>query len=148
MKDDTTKENPGARSFEERVFARLDAIDARFDAIDARFDAIEARLDGIERRFESRFELVDKRFEAIESRLDRIEENVGTRFAVVDQRFSRLEELVDSRLKETRPIWEGIQFEMRRLNAKFEQYVEDLFELRAGQKTLRKRVDVLEGVTN
>ena len=137
MDDDVTKTIGDKRSFEERVLAHFEAIEARFDAIDERFDAVDERLVA-----------VDARFDKIEARLATIEENVGTRFALVDLRFAKLEELVDLRLKETRPIWEGVQFEMRRLNVKFEQYVEDLFELRANQKTLRKRVDVLEGLTN
>jgi len=42
------------RSFEERVFARFDAMDARFDAVDARFDAVEARLQALETQAERR----------------------------------------------------------------------------------------------
>jgi hypothetical protein len=57
-----------------------------------------------------------------------------------------LAERVDARLKETRPIWEGVQFELRRINAKFEQFVNELFDLRTDQTTLRKRVDSLEGI--
>ncbi len=42
------------RSFEERVFARFDAIDARFDAVDARFDAVERRFETLETQSEKR----------------------------------------------------------------------------------------------
>ena len=130
MKDDVTKGSADPRSFEERVFARFDSMDARFDRVDARLDKVEARLDGLETRMTS------------------MEENVGARFALVDVRLDKLEQLVDKRLLETRPIWESVQFELRRLNAKFEQYVEDLFEIRSDHRTLRKRVDALEGITS
>lgn len=39
--------------FEERVFARFDAIDARFDIMEARFDAVDARLDGLDVRVQA-----------------------------------------------------------------------------------------------
>lgn len=70
MSDNPTRETPDSRSFEERVFARFDALDARMD------------------RFEVR----------IESKVD-----------ALDGRLTALEDKVDSRLRETRPIWEGVQ---------------------------------------
>ncbi|MGH9901679.1 MAG: hypothetical protein ACRD68_07685 [Pyrinomonadaceae bacterium] len=100
--ENTTGKGPDARSFEERVFARFDAMDARFDAMDARFDAVETRL-------------------------------------------TTLEEKVDARLRETRPIWEGVQTELRRINSKLDQVIADLFETRANQTALDKRVTHLEG---
>jgi chromosome segregation ATPase len=135
MSDNLTKSGTDPRSFEERIFARFDALDARFDALDARFDALDARFDAM-----------DARFDAMDARLNKMEENIGARFAAQDLRLAKLEETVDVRLRETRPIWEGVQLELRRLNAKFEQYVEDLFEIRSDQRILRKRVDVLEGI--
>ena len=137
MKDDVTKGSADPRSFEERVFARFDSMDARFDSMDARFDRVDARLDKVEARLDG-----------LETRMTSMEENVGARFALVDVRLDKLEQLVDKRLLETRPIWESVQFELRRLNAKFEQYVEDLFEIRSDHRTLRKRVDALEGITS
>src|SRR5207253_4822079 len=103
----------------------------------------------VEKRFEARFDGVESRIEGVETRFDarvtKLEENIGARFAVQELRTSKLEETIDARLRETQPIWEGVQFELRRLNAKFDQFVEDLFEIRAEQRVLRKRVDVLEG---
>jgi chromosome segregation ATPase len=46
----TTKETNGSRSFEERVFARFDAIDNRFNSVDKRFDRIDIRFDLLEKR--------------------------------------------------------------------------------------------------
>lgn len=62
MNEETTKGLPDKRSFEERVFARFDAMDARFEAIDARFDSVDAR-----------FTQIDNRFDAVESRLEKLE---------------------------------------------------------------------------
>ena len=41
MSKDETQHLPDARSFEERVFARFDALDARFDNLEGRLEALE-----------------------------------------------------------------------------------------------------------
>jgi hypothetical protein len=43
MNEEPTKDLPSKVSFEERVFARFDAIDARFDTVDARLEKLESR---------------------------------------------------------------------------------------------------------
>lgn len=136
MSDNITTGVGDPRSFEERVFARFDAMDGRFNAVDARFNAMDARFDG-----------VDARLDGLDARMTSMEENVGARFALVDLRLERLEQVVDKRLLETQPIWESVQFELRRLNARFDQVIQEIFDLRADQSVLRKRVDVLEGIT-
>lgn len=40
MNDESTKNMPDSRRFEERVFARFDSIFARFDSIDARLQSL------------------------------------------------------------------------------------------------------------
>ncbi|MEK6334939.1 MAG: hypothetical protein AABM67_08325 [Acidobacteriota bacterium] len=50
MNEEPTKDLPGKKSFEERVFARFDAFDGRFDAVDARFDGVDARFDTVDAR--------------------------------------------------------------------------------------------------
>ena len=50
MNEERTRELPDNRSFEERVFARFDAMDARFDALETRFDA---RFDGLDTRVQA-----------------------------------------------------------------------------------------------
>ncbi len=42
------------RSFEERVFARFDAMDARFDAVDTRLENIDGRVRALEIQNEKR----------------------------------------------------------------------------------------------
>ncbi|HVG34410.1 MAG TPA: hypothetical protein VM911_15175 [Pyrinomonadaceae bacterium] len=54
MSEESTHNISDGRSFEERVFARFDAMDARFDAVDLRFDAVEARLQALESQAERR----------------------------------------------------------------------------------------------
>ena len=54
MSEERTRDLPDNRSFEERVFARFDAMDARFDSMEARFDV--------------RFDSLDVRVQALEAR--------------------------------------------------------------------------------
>jgi chromosome segregation ATPase len=48
--DQNTDALNGKRPFEERVFARFDAIDVRFDAVDARFDAVDSSVHDLDSR--------------------------------------------------------------------------------------------------
>src|SRR5713226_2653709 len=50
MSEDRTRDLPNDRSFEERVFARFDAMEERFEA---RFDAVDARLAGLDTRVQA-----------------------------------------------------------------------------------------------
>jgi len=54
MSEDRTKETKDPRSFEERVFARFDAIDERFgrfeERVEGRFTAVEIRITKLEAR--------------------------------------------------------------------------------------------------
>jgi chromosome segregation ATPase len=53
VSDEKTQNLTDGRSFEERVFARFDALDARMDRIEGRMDRIEARLDNMEERLQA-----------------------------------------------------------------------------------------------
>jgi chromosome segregation ATPase len=53
MSEGITQGIPDGRSFEERVFARFDAIDARFDITDSRLDAMDSRLQSFDLRLQS-----------------------------------------------------------------------------------------------
>ena len=101
MSEDTTQDMPDARSFEERVFARFDALDHQM-----------------------------------------------TNF---NERLTSLEDKVERRMQETRPIWEAMQNKLEQLdekvdrfNEKFDLVLSDLYDMRAGVKSLNKRVTNLE----
>ncbi len=118
MSDNPTRETPDSRSFEERVFARFDSLDARMDRLDTRMDRFESRISSLEGKVDA-----------------------------LDGRLTALEEKVDARLRETRPIWEGvlarltaiesemprlggIESELARMNRQFRSFVADIFQLR------------------
>lgn len=64
--------------------------------------------------------------------------------AAMDQRLSSLEERVDSRLKETRPIWESVQAQLKKLDEKFTLFIRDLYDVRGDVSLHDKRLGVLE----
>lgn len=82
MSEETTQNIPGVdgRSFEERVFARFDAIDSRFDGVDSSLRDLDSRLQTLESRAydtkpiweQALKEIMDTRRE-LSKRLDRIE---------------------------------------------------------------------------
>jgi chromosome segregation ATPase len=120
MSDNPTRETPDSRSFEERVFARFDALDSRMDRFESR---IEAKVDAL-----------DARMASLEAKVDRL-----------DGRLTALEDKVDSRLRETRPIWEGvlarltaIESELSTLNRQFNSLILDFFRLRVRVEKLEE----------
>jgi chromosome segregation ATPase len=126
MSDNPTQETPDSRSFEERVFARFDALDARMDRFESR---IEGKVDAL-----------DARLSSLEGKVDEL-----------NGRVTVVEEKVDSRMRETRPIWEGvlarldnIEKELKSLSRGVMLLHEDNFHIRTEQRELRERVEKLE----
>jgi hypothetical protein len=125
MGEELTRKLPDNRSFEERVFARFDAMDARFDSIHRRFEGI------------------DRRFDAVDVRLDRTD----ARLDGIDQRVQALE----ARALDTKPIWEhalseilAVRNGVDNLNRKMDVLTLDMMQLRADQRRVEKRMDGLE----
>ena len=50
VSDQNTHEMDGKPAFEERVFARFDAVDSRFDAVNSRFDKVDSAIHGLDSR--------------------------------------------------------------------------------------------------
>ena len=136
MGEERTRELPDPRSFEERVFARFDAMEARSIAMDVRFDAMNARFDAMETRFENRFNAIDKRFDGVDARLDSL-----------DVRVKALE----AKALDTKPIWERALVEILEVkkgvedfNRKLDVLTLDVMKVRADQRRVEKRMDELE----
>jgi uncharacterized coiled-coil DUF342 family protein len=124
MNEERTRDLPG-RSFEVRVFARFDSMDARFDSMDARFDSVDAR-----------FNSVDARFDRVEARFDDLDIRV---------------QALEARALDTKPIWERALTEILEvkkgvedLNRKIDVLNQDVLQVRADQRLVHKRMDVLE----
>jgi predicted nuclease with TOPRIM domain len=120
MSEDLTQNLP--TSFQERVLAEFAALNTRMTAFERRMTSIEERLASVENRLTS----------------------VEDRVLSIDMRLNSLENTVDARLRETRPIWEGVQQRLTEiekgistLNRQFKTMISEAFDLRS-------RVDKLE----
>jgi predicted nucleic acid-binding Zn-ribbon protein len=122
MSEDFTKELPGASPFEKRVLAELGAL--RGEMVDLRTEVRGLRT------------------EVAEIRVQQVA--MATNIAALDQRLTSLEEKVDSRLKETRPIWEAVRAQIEKLDEKFNLFIRDLYDIRGDISLHGKRLDILE----
>jgi chromosome segregation ATPase len=64
MSQELTKDLNGSRSFEERVFARFDAIEVSLRSLDERVQSLDQRVQGLDGRVQS----LDGRVQVLESR--------------------------------------------------------------------------------
>ena len=118
MNEEHTRDLPESRSFEERVFARFDAMDARFDLVDARFDLVDSRFD----RVEARLDGLDGRVQALESR-------------ALDTK-----PIWERALAEILEVKRGVED----LNRKIDVLNQDVLQVRADQRLVHKRMDSFE----
>ena len=115
MSEETTRDLSDTRSFEERVFARFDAMDARFNLMESRFDTMEAR-------FDKRFDGLDTRVQALEAR-------------TLDTK-----PIWERALAEILLVKQGVED----LNRKIGVLNQDVLQVRADQRRVEKRIDALE----
>ncbi|MFN2455206.1 MAG: hypothetical protein ABR577_13390 [Pyrinomonadaceae bacterium] len=93
MSEDITQKMEDNRSFEERVFARFDALDARFDDMEIRLQRLEARAFDTKPIWEQALkEIIETRRE-LSKRLDRIEAVVHETRADLRDAEDRIERL-------------------------------------------------------
>jgi len=62
----------------------------------------------------------------------------------VETQLTSLDEKVDRRLQETRPIWEAVKAQIELLDAKFDNFILDLYNIRGELRLHEKRLLQLE----
>ena len=109
MSEDKTKNMNDSRSFEERVFARFDAVDERFQRIEGN---LEIRIRKLEARqydtkpiweqvlvalaeINTRLDKMDARFDGIDARLDKMDARFDKQDTVLDNGFRSVERKMD-----------------------------------------------------
>ena len=122
MSEDSTRELPKESSFEVRMLAEFAGVRSEFGTVRGELGAL-------------RGELVAIRVEQAAIRSD---------IAALNTRLTTLEEKVDSRLAETRPIWEAVQYAIKRLEMKFDTVLADLYDVRTNSRLFDKRLMELE----
>jgi predicted nucleic acid-binding Zn-ribbon protein len=129
VNEDPTKELPGASPFEQRVLAE-------FAALRGEVGGVSGEVGGL------RSEVGTLRGEVAEIRNQQMA--MAKNIVALDQRLTSLEERVDSRLKETRPIWEAVRAQIEKLDEKFNIFIRDLYDIRGDIGLHDKRLGVLE----
>jgi len=66
---------------EERLGARIDAVDARFTTVNARFDATRKDVERAEERLGARIDAVDARFTTVNARFDAVDARIDAAVA-------------------------------------------------------------------
>ena len=133
MSDNPAQDMPDSRSFEERVFARFDALDAHINNFESR---IEAKVDGLDGRLAALEERVDTRLRETRP----IWEAVQTRLEGVENRL----EGVENRLGSVENGLEGLKGEVKKLGHAVMSVHEDNLHIRADLRELNQRVEKLE----
>ncbi|HEX8501221.1 MAG TPA: hypothetical protein VF659_11620 [Pyrinomonadaceae bacterium] len=157
MSGETTHNLPDGRSFEERVFARFDAVDAGLRHLNVRMVSLETRMDSLETRMDS----LETRMESLETRVQRLEDESARRaadtkpiweralaeiaavrqeVAVLSQKVDVLSERVDVLSERVEALSERVD----KVEHKLDVYWEDMLTLRSQQRQLGKRMDKLE----
>jgi chromosome segregation ATPase len=78
MSENTTQEIPDARSFEERVFARFDAMQGQLTSLQGQLTSMGERLTTLEDKVDARLRETRPIWEAVLARLDNVETEIKT----------------------------------------------------------------------
>jgi chromosome segregation ATPase len=142
MSDQPTQDL-ATRAFQKRVLDEFAAT--RREVAGIRGEVAEIRREVAEIRAEQalmRTEITEIRTEIVEVRTQQVAmaKNIGG----LDPRLTSLEQGVDERLKETRPIWEGVQEQLQKLGEKFDGVLIEFYELRNELRIHGRRIGHLE----
>ena len=122
MSEEPTDRLNGEHTFQQQVLAALaslnNSLTSGLAGLDARMTALEARVSSLELQVTA---------------LDR-------RLTSLEEKFVTLEEKVDSRLRETRPIWEAVLSRLDSIDSKLNVIWKDMLNIRGEVDMLKERV--------
>ena len=134
--DQNTDPRNGKRPFEERVFARFDAVDSRLNTIDGRFEVVAASI----LTLDSRLKNLEGRADDTISRLKNLESRA-------DDTNSRLQKL-EIRAYDTKPIWEQALKEIvdtrREMSKRLARIEAVVYETRSDLRDVEDRLEQIE----
>ena len=136
MNEDPTKELPQKRSFKEQVLAEFAALRSEVAAFRNEVAALGSEVAALGN------DVAALRSDVAEIRTQ--QSAMAKNIAGIDKRLTSLEDIVDARLKETRPIWEAVQAQIEKLDQKFDIVIRDLYDVRGDMALHAKRISQLE----
>ena len=133
MGENTTEAINDSRSFEERVFARFDAVDRRFDAIEIRIERFEMKqldtkpiweralvaIEETNAAMRSGFAIVGHAIDQINARLDSMDkrfDGVDAGFEAIDKRFDGIDARFETLSTELNDGLRGVERKIEVLN--------------------------------
>jgi chromosome segregation ATPase len=125
MGEERTRNPSDNRSFEERVFARFDAMESRFDTMEARFDTME-----------SRFDAVDARLAGLDTRVQVLEAKAYDTKPIWERALAEILEVKQG--------VEEVKGRVENIERKFDVLALDMMQLRGDQRRVEKRMEGLE----
>ncbi len=129
-----TQETPDGRSFEERVFARFDALDSRLNGMDERLQSLEAKRYDTKPIWERALsEIAETR---TEMRAEIAETRTEMRAEIAETRTEMRAEFEKTRAES--------QSNFRRLERKIEVLNDELLEQKAGMRDVESRMDKID----
>lgn len=149
MSEDPTRGLPEL-SFQQRVLAEFAAVRGEIGEFRGEIGVVRGEIGEFRGEIsELRGEVVHVCGEIAEIRANVAElraqqTSMAKNIAALDQRLASLEEKVDARLRETRPIWEAVQTQIKKLDSKFDIVIRDLYEVRGDVGGYEKRLDLIE----
>jgi len=134
MSEDKTAETSGSRSFEERVFARFDAMDERLARVDQRIETFESRQYDTKPIWEQALAAIAETNSAMGEGFDKLRleigEGLGKLRAEMNDGFDKFRGEMDVALR-------GVGRKIDVLN-------QNILELRADQRYFESRLEKLE----
>jgi chromosome segregation ATPase len=142
VSEELTKELPGGTPFERRMLAEFAALRGEVGSLRTEVGSLRSEVGSL------RSEVAEIRTQQIAmarniAALDQRLTSMDGRLNTLDGRLTSLEEKVDSRLKETRPIWEAVQAQIAKLDEKFNLFILDLYDIRGTLRLHGKRLDII-----
>jgi chromosome segregation ATPase len=143
MSEKITENLDGDRSFQDRVFARFDALEVYLKNIDSRVQDLDSRVQNLD----SRVQDLDSRVQSLDSRVQSLDSRVQSLDARVQSLDSRVQ-VLESRAYDTKPIWENALKEIvetrRELTKRLDRIEAMVLETRAGLSDVEDRLNRLE----
>jgi len=155
MSENKTDETKNPRSFEERVFARFDAVDSRLDAVDSRLGALENRVGKLESKRYDTKPIWEQALASIAETNQKLAET-NQKLAETNERMDRGFDLLRNEMKaefsavrnemktEFTAVRHEIEHSLRGVDRKIDVLNQNIFNFQVDQRYVDRRLAELE----
>ena len=145
MSEDRTKETKDPRTFEERVFARFDAVDDRFDRVEGRLASVEIRITNLEERQYDTKPIWERALAEIAELSSKFDTEMGRLRTDIRSEFQTGIEGLRTEMKaEFASVRHKMEHELRGVARKMDVLNDTLLQIQADQRYVDRRLEELE----